>query len=81
MGRWLAVVVGLGVAADAAAQTAARGGRVHGMDHRYCIDNGAMIAHAGLLQYQFAGPTEMAKTDTTQRFRTDEVIIKWRRRE
>lgn len=60
---------------------AARGGRVHGMDHRYCIDNGAMIAHAGLLQYQFAGPTEIGKTDTTQRFRTDEVVIKWRRRE
>ena len=28
MRRWLAVVVGLGVAADAAVQTAARGGRV-----------------------------------------------------
>ena len=30
----------------------ARGGSVCGMDERYCIDNGAMIAYAGVLEYQ-----------------------------
>ena len=28
-----------------------RGGSVCGMDERYCIDNGAMIAQAGLCMY------------------------------
>ena len=28
-----------------------RGGSVCAMDDRYCIDNGAMIAYAGLLEY------------------------------
>jgi N6-L-threonylcarbamoyladenine synthase len=49
---------------------AARGARVHGMDHRYCVDNGAMIAQAGLLEFQFgagaaaagaAGPGDEAR--------------------
>lgn len=31
--------------------TAARGGSVCAMDDRYCIDNGAMIAYAGILEY------------------------------
>ena len=29
----------------------ARGGSVCRMDERYCIDNGAMIAYAGVLEY------------------------------
>lgn len=29
----------------------ARGGSVCAMDDRYCIDNGAMIAYAGVLEY------------------------------
>ena len=32
-----------------------RGGSVCAMDDRYCIDNGAMIAYAGLLEYMFKG--------------------------
>jgi N6-L-threonylcarbamoyladenine synthase len=28
-----------------------RGGSVCAMDDRYCIDNGAMIAYAGLLEF------------------------------
>ena len=28
-----------------------RGGSVCAMDDRYCVDNGAMIAYAGLLHY------------------------------
>ena len=61
-----------------AAMAAGRGGRVHGMDHRYCVDNGGMIAHAGLLQFQFGGATALERSDTTQRFRTDEVVVAWR---
>ena len=73
---------------------AARGARVHGMDHRYCVDNGAMIAQAGLLEYQFraaAQPQPQPEGDAdaaraadvreswcTQRFRTDEVLVTWR---
>ena len=34
---------------------AERGGSVCAMDDRYCIDNGAMIAYAGLLEYQHHG--------------------------
>jgi N6-L-threonylcarbamoyladenine synthase len=44
-----------------------RGGKLYGMDHRYCIDNGAMIAQAGLLQFQHGGITELKDTWTTQR--------------
>ena len=32
-----------------------RGGSICAMDDRYCIDNGAMIAYAGLLQYKHSG--------------------------
>jgi N6-L-threonylcarbamoyladenine synthase len=50
-----------------------------GMDDRYCIDNGAMIAYAGLLEYESSGVgTAFNDTFITQRFRTDEVLIKWR---
>ncbi len=56
----------------------ARGGRAHGMDSRYCIDNGAMIAQAGILAYQFGHITSMEQTWCTQRFRTDEVLVTWR---
>lgn len=61
-----------------AQMAAARGGRVHGMDARYCIDNGAMIAQAGLLEFQFGGGTPLADSTVTQRFRTDEVFVTWR---
>jgi N6-L-threonylcarbamoyladenine synthase len=61
-----------------AAMVAARGGSVHGMDSRYCIDNGAMIACAGLLQFTSGQVTALAETQVTQRFRTDEVFVAWR---
>jgi N6-L-threonylcarbamoyladenine synthase len=60
----------------------ARGGRLCAMDHRYCIDNGAMIAQAGLCQFRCGGAggtTPMEEATCTQRFRTDEVLIRWRR--
>jgi N6-L-threonylcarbamoyladenine synthase len=55
-----------------------RGGTVCAMDERYCIDNGAMIAYAGLLQFKAGSITPFNETSFTQRFRTDEVEVIWR---
>ena len=57
---------------------AERGGSVYGMDSRYCIDNGAMIAQAGVLDYLYGGVTSIADSWVTQRFRTDDMIVRWR---
>lgn len=45
---------------------------------RYCIDNGAMIAQAGVFQYMHGGGTALEDTTCTQRFRTDAVDVAWR---
>jgi tRNA A37 threonylcarbamoyltransferase TsaD len=37
----------------------------------FCIDNGIMIAHAGLLAHRMGIETPLEKSTTTQRFRTD----------
>ncbi|KAL2889507.1 tRNA N6-adenosine threonylcarbamoyltransferase [Ceratocystis lukuohia] len=55
-----------------------RGGSVYATDERFCIDNGIMIAHAGLLAYDTGFRTPLEESCCTQRFRTDEVYIKWR---
>ncbi|GJE85985.1 O-sialoglyco protein endopeptidase [Phanerochaete sordida] len=55
-----------------------RGGNVFATDERFCIDNGIMIAQAGLLSYRMGYQTPLGKTTTTQRFRTDEVHVAWR---
>lgn len=60
-----------------------RGGGVFATDERFCIDNGIMIAHAGLLSYRTAGKEGrgewgVPKSTCTQRFRTDEVVVTWR---
>jgi len=55
-----------------------RGGSVCAMDDRYCIDNGAMIAYAGILQFESGSITKFNETTFTQRFRTDEVEVLWR---
>ncbi|KAI1632608.1 glycoprotease family-domain-containing protein [Biscogniauxia mediterranea] len=57
---------------------AERGGSVYATDERFCIDNGIMIAHAGLLAYETGFQTPLDESTCTQRFRTDEVHIKWR---
>lgn len=57
---------------------AERGGSVCAMDHRYCIDNGAMIAQAGVFAYQMGYSTPIEETSCTQRFRTDQVDVIWR---
>lgn len=55
-----------------------RGGSVFATDERFCIDNGIMIAHAGLLEYQTGVTTKLEDSTCTQRFRTDEVFVGWR---
>lgn len=55
-----------------------RGGSVFAMDERFCIDNGIMIAHAGLVAYETGIRTPLEESTCTQRFRTDEVFVKWR---
>ena len=55
-----------------------RGGKVGTMDSRYCIDNGAMIAWAGLLLFKNGVTTPVEKCTVTQRYRTDEVECVWR---
>ena len=55
-----------------------RGGSVCAMDHRYCIDNGAMIAQAGIFAFQMGDKTDMADTTCPQRFRPDAVEVTWR---
>lgn len=55
-----------------------RGGSVFATDERFCIDNGIMIAHAGLLGYRTGERTAYENSVCTQRFRTDEVWVKWR---
>jgi N6-L-threonylcarbamoyladenine synthase len=55
-----------------------RGGTVFATDERFCIDNGIMIAHAGLLAYKTGFQTTVDESTVTQRFRTDEVEITWR---
>ncbi|GAA5963260.1 hypothetical protein JCM3765_005778 [Sporobolomyces pararoseus] len=55
-----------------------RGGNIFATDERFCIDNGIMIAHAGLLSWRMGYKTPLAETACTQRFRTDEVLVNWR---
>ncbi|ODV89389.1 hypothetical protein CANCADRAFT_32662 [Tortispora caseinolytica NRRL Y-17796] len=56
----------------------ARGGSVYATDERFCIDNGIMIAQAGLLAYRSGFTTPIENSECTQRFRTDEVYVDWR---
>jgi len=55
-----------------------RGAKVFATDERYCIDNGAMIAQAGLEMFKSGQVTKFDDTFCTQRYRTDEVEVTWR---
>ncbi|KGU29476.1 glycoprotease/Kae1 family metallohydrolase [Candida albicans P78042] len=55
-----------------------KNGQIYATDERFCIDNGIMIAHAGLLSYRTGQTNQLNNTVCTQRFRTDEVFVKWR---
>jgi N6-L-threonylcarbamoyladenine synthase len=52
-----------------------RNGRVCAMDHRYCIDNGAMIAQAGVLEYQYADITPIEEATCTQRYAYESYLM------
>ena len=54
-----------------------RGATVCAMDHRYCVDNGAMIAQAGLLAFGQGQRMSVEEATSTQRFRTDELLVEW----
>lgn len=45
-----------------------RGGHVFATDERFCIDNGLMIAQAGLLMFKNGGITAIEDSWVTQRF-------------
>uniref|UniRef100_T1JNZ2 N(6)-L-threonylcarbamoyladenine synthase n=1 Tax=Strigamia maritima TaxID=126957 RepID=T1JNZ2_STRMM len=55
-----------------------RGAKLFATDERFCIDNGAMIAHAGALMFTSGHTTPLEETTCTQRYRTDEVEVTWR---
>lgn len=55
-----------------------RNGKLYATDDRYCIDNGAMIASAGIAMFNSGQRTPLEETTITQRFRTDEVEVTWR---
>ncbi|KAL1992903.1 hypothetical protein VTN49DRAFT_3659 [Thermomyces lanuginosus] len=55
-----------------------RGGHVFATDERFCIDNGIMIAQAGLLAYKTGFRTPLEESTCTQRYRTDDVFVSWR---
>jgi len=57
---------------------AERNAKLFATDERFCIDNGAMIAQAGLEMYNAGIRTPWEETFCTQRYRTDEVEVVWR---
>ncbi|CDW55242.1 tRNA threonylcarbamoyladenosine [Trichuris trichiura] len=56
-----------------------RGAKVYATDERYCIDNGAMIAHTGMLMYECGQRQPIEESQCLQRYRTDNVPVLWRR--
>lgn len=55
-----------------------RAGYVYATDERFCIDNGVMIAQAGLMEYRMGDGCPIEESVCTQTFRTDEVFVRWR---
>ncbi|KAK7869491.1 hypothetical protein R5R35_002269 [Gryllus longicercus] len=55
-----------------------RGAKLYATDERFCIDNGAMIAQAGIEMFQSGTTTPWDLVTCTQRYRTDEVEVTWR---
>ncbi|ELQ76050.1 putative metalloprotease with chaperone activity (RNAse H/HSP70 fold) [Trachipleistophora hominis] len=55
-----------------------RGATLYAMDDSYCVDNGAMIAHTGMLMHQSNQSFTLEQCDVVQRFRTDTVSVTWR---
>jgi len=46
----------------------------------YCMDNGAMIAHQGLLELKAGRTTEIKESGPMPNWRPDEVVVKWKQK-
>lgn len=55
-----------------------RGAELFATDERFCIDNGVMIAHAGLEMFKSGTRMKWEDCFITQRYRTDDVEVTWR---
>jgi N6-L-threonylcarbamoyladenine synthase/N6-L-threonylcarbamoyladenine synthase/protein kinase Bud32 len=55
-----------------------RGASMFVPDPSLCVDNGAMIAWTGLLEYDSGTRMTIDDTQINQRFRTDDVDVTWR---
>ncbi|KAL3121666.1 hypothetical protein niasHT_006172 [Heterodera trifolii] len=56
-----------------------RGAKLFATDERFCIDNGAMIAQAGWEMYRAGLRASLDQCTYTQRYRTDQVNVCWRK--
>ena len=56
-----------------------RGASLCAMDSRYCVDNGGMIAQAGIFAFQMNQITLLEDSWVTQRYRTDAMEVVWRK--
>ena len=54
-----------------------RGAKMYVVPQKYSGDNGVMIAWTGLLAYNFGVRTRIEKSNIRQKWRVDEVDIKW----
>lgn len=78
------VLLGGGVASNKRLQgmlntmASARGAKFAVPPQKLCIDNGAMIAWTGIIMHKAGVKMDIADTQVKQRFRTDEVDVKWR---
>jgi universal protein Kae1 len=57
----------------------ARNAKLFIPEPQFCLDNGAMIALTGLLMHRSGLRMKLDQTEIKQRFRTDDVDVKWRR--
>lgn len=57
-----------------------RNAKLFATDERFCIDNGAMIAHAGLEMFSssLSCSVSVESSGCSQRFRTDQMEAFWR---
>ncbi len=78
------VVLGGGVACNKRLQEMirimceARGATLYTIPNEYYVDNAAMIAWLGILQYQAGEQLEIAQCDIQPYVRTDDITVTWR---
>jgi tRNA A37 threonylcarbamoyltransferase TsaD len=54
-----------------------RGAKAYFPPPEYCMDNGAMIAHQGLLQTKTGEETDIEESQVKPNWRPDEVEVSW----